>query len=400
MYPNGAIKLPDDGSIDAFGRLRVSEPSLLLDVKRVGNTPDNTATTSASGTGAVAYQINRSSTYLTVGPAVGTAIRQSKTRAIYQPGKSLLTMMTFVMAPAQVGLRQRVGYFDAKNGIFLEMNGNTLSFVRRSYVSGSAVDEAIPQSSWFIDQMTGVGISHKTLDITKPQILVIDMEWLGVGRVRVGFVIDGLIHYVHDFRNANSTITSVYITNPNLPVRWEAEATAGITGTATLESICASVGSEGGYQVNGTNASADTDGVSNSVASGANEEILAVRMQAAFTEFSTVFIQSLSAICTTNGSFRWRLVLNPTETSAGTWSAVTSSILEQNSTRVVTHNTGLVLAVGYVSANSGSITIEANPVLRAGTSLAGVTDVYSLQIFNLMGGADTFYGSMSWRELY
>lgn len=394
------VKYTDSPNLDAFARLRVSAPTLLVESKRVGSSPDLYATTSVSGSGAVTYSAARASFSLTVGAAAGSAIRQSKSRAIYQAGKSLLFFQTFIMAPAQANLRQRTGYFDTKNGIFLELSGTTLNVVRRSFVTGVAVDTPVAQAAWNLDKLNGSGASGITLDLTKPQILIIDLEWLGVGRVRIGFVINGLPVYCHQFLNANSTLTSVYMSNPNLPCRWEAEATGAITGTATLESVCASINSEGGYEINGITASADNGSTVRTLASGATQEILAIRMQAAFTEYGTAFAQQLSILAATNSSFLWRLVLNPTETGAGAWSNVANSIMEKNSTRTITGGTGIQIAAGYVSTAANATNVDARPVLTLGTTLAGVTDIISLQVFNLGGGNEDYLGSLTWREVY
>lgn len=395
------VSIPDSAHNDAFARIRVSEPVLLLEVKRVGSTPDWMGTDSVTGTGSATYQANRSSTYLTVGAAAGKAIRQSKARAVYQPGKSLLMFQTFVLAPLQANLVQSVGYFDAKNGIFLKASGaSTLAFVRRSYVTGTAVDTDVDRSAWNIDKLDGTGTSGVTLDLTKAQILVADFEWLGVGRVRIGFVVDGQVCYAHQFLHSNRTATSVYMTNPNLPIRWEIEATGTVTGTPTLEAICASISSEGGYQSSGYTVSANTGTTANSIASGGSEEILAVRMQSAFTEFATAIPHAITAANTTSGAFLWKLVLNPTETGAGTWSAVTGSVMEKNTTRTVTANTGTTLAEGYVTAQANGVAYDSDTLVRLGTTLAGVTDVLSLQIHNLSVSSEDFFGSMSWHALY
>jgi hypothetical protein len=394
------VKYTDSPNLDAFARLRVSAPTLLIESKRVGGSPDLYTTTSVSGTGAVSYSSARASFALTVGAAAGTAVRQSKSRAVYQAGKSLLVFQTFILAPAQVNLRQRVGYFDPKNGIFLELAGTTLNVVRRSFVTGAAVDVPVAQAAWNLDTLNGSGASGITLDMTKPQILIVDLEWLGVGRVRIGFVINGIPVYCHQFLNANTTLTSVYMSNPNLPSRWEAEATGAITGTATLESICASINSEGGYEINGITASADNGNTARTLASGVTQEILAIRMQAAFTEFGTAFAQQMSILAATNSSFLWRLVLNPTETGAGAWTAVANSIMERNSTRTITGGTGVQIASGYVAQTANATTIDARPVLTLGTTLAGVTDIISLQVWNLGGGNEDYLGSLTWREVY
>lgn len=392
--------------LDAFSRLRVSQPTLLLDSKQVGGTPDLNATTAVTGSGAVVYTAARASTALTVGAAAGTAIRQTKSRAIYQPGKSLLLFQTFIMAPGQGNLIQRVGYFDTNNGIFLERDSGTLNITRRSFVTGAPVDVDVPQANWNLDTMDGsnsaANPSGILLDTTKPQILLMDLEWLGVGRVRVGFVVGGMIYYAHEFLNANATLTSVYMSNPNLPIRWEIQATAGIVGTATLESICGSMNSEGGYEITGITASADMGSTVNTLASGTFEEILAVRMKAGFTEFATAFLQKASVLATTDSNFLWRIVLNPTETVAGAWTDVSAgrSIMERNSTRTVTENTGLLIAAGYIAGSASDVSIDERPVLTLGTTLAGVTDVLSLQVRNLGAGPEDFLGSMTWREVF
>jgi hypothetical protein len=357
-------------------------------------------TNAVVGTGSATYSPNRASTYLTVAASGDKATRQTKARAVYQPGKSLLLFQTFVCAPMQANLRQEIGYFDEKNGIFLDVLGTSCRFTRRSFVSGSPVDVSVEQSKWNLDPLDGTGPSGIALDKGKPQILVADFEWLGVGRVRIGFVIDGLPVYAHEFLNANRDLTSVYMTNPNLPLRWEIEATGAITGTPQLEAICGTIASEGGYEITGLTSSADSGLVANAIAAGATEEILAVRMQSAFTEFATFFIQALSIVNTTSGPFRWRLVLNPTATGAGTWSAVANSVIEQNTTRTVTAGTGTVIASGYVSATNNQVTLDARPVLTAGTTLAGVTDIFSLQIGNLSVSSEDFFGSLTWREVF
>jgi len=387
-------------NLDAFARLRVSEPTLLLDSKQVGGTPDNIATTAVTGSGAVAYQINRASTYLTVGAAAGSAVRQTKARAVYQPGKSMLGFITYVMPAAQANLRCRLGYFDAKNGIFLQRDGSVVSIVRRTYVTGTAVDTVVPQASWNGDKLDGFGPSGYTLDVTKANIFAMDLEWLGAGRVRAYMIINGVPILFHEFDNAN-VLTAVYMSNPNLPMRWEIEATAGIVGTATMESICASMNSEGGYEINGITAATDLSNTARTLAGGAFNEILAIRIRSAYTEFSTAFVQQLSVLAATSSNFLWRLVLTPTETVAGAWSNVnTASIMERNSTRTVTENTGLLLASGYCAAQTNAVEVEARPVLTLGTTLAGVTDVISLQVRNLGLANEDYLGSLTWREVY
>jgi hypothetical protein len=392
----------DSLALDAFSRLRVSEPTLLIDLKRVGGVPDLFASNAVSGTGAAAYQVNRASTYLTVGSGVGTAVRQSKDRAVYQPGKSILFFQTFIFAPGEANLRQRCGYFDPKNGIFLQLDGTSLSIVRRTYVSGAAVDTVVPQASWNLDPLTGGGPSGVTLDRTKPQILALDLQYLGAGRVRCCFDIGGKLVPFHQFLNANTTLTSVYMTNPNLPVRWEIEATGAIGATATLEAICANVSSEGGYEDMGVTTTKDMGGTVEQIPGGGFEEIMAIRMKSGFTEFATAFLRRASVMAASSSNFLARIVLNPTATTPGTWADVdtANSIMEFSLDRVVTELTGLDLNSIYAASQLNSAVLEGHQVITLGTTLAGVTDVYSLQVRNLGGGNEDYLGPLTWHELY
>ena len=251
-------------NVDAFGRLRVSNPLTIFDSKNIMS-KNNLFDESLTGSGTVSYTANKSTVNLNVTQASGDkTIRQSKRVMSYQPGKSLLIFNTFVMNTLTANLKQKVGFFDANNGIFFYADGTTLKIVRRTYTSGSAVDTEISQSSWNGDKLNGTGASGFTLDPTTSNILFIDVEWLGVGSVRVGFVINGQLITAHTFNNANS-LTTVYMQTANLPIRYEIEAAAALSsGTYTLQQICSSCISEGGYSPSGVKQMVGTTAIAGS----------------------------------------------------------------------------------------------------------------------------------------
>jgi hypothetical protein len=404
-YGPPGLTFADSPAIDAFGRMRVSQPTLLIDTKQVGGVADLSTSSAVTGSGATTYSVARSSTLLTVGSAIGTAIRQSKVRAIYQPGKSLLTFITFIFAPGQANLVQQVGLNDANDGLFLQMSGTTPAFVKRTSITGSPVDTAVNQSSWNIDKMDGTGPSGVTIDFTKAQIVAIDLEWLGVGRVRYGFVVNGLIYYAHQLLNANA-VASVYIKNPNLPLRWYIQATGTVTGTPQLESICGSVNSEGGYDLLGISSGFDNGNSLISIANGVWAEVIAVRMRASFASFATAFVQQLTLTCdaskNTAGAALYRVVLNPASVTGGTWASLTNSALEKNTTRTgatgLPSASGVILDAGYFGVQA--LTDTNRPWLTLGQDLAGNLDVISLQVRNINLGTQNFFGSFTMREVY
>jgi len=239
---------PGGTGADAFGRLRVSEPYTLFD-SQSRYAADNQFDVVTTGTGTTTFLSNEAAVKMEVtGVGVGSVTRQSYRSFPYQPGKGLLVLATFVMDGSQsVNLTQRVGYFNDQNGVFFQRIDGVYSFVLRSFVTGVASDaRTVNQSSWNGDKLDGTGDSGYTLDPSKAQILWMDFEWLGVGSVRCGFIINGQYIICHTFNNANE-ITNVYMTTAILPVRYQiSSATTPVA--ASMKAICCSVISEGGFE--------------------------------------------------------------------------------------------------------------------------------------------------------
>ena len=244
-----SIGMADSASVDAFSRLRVANTTTIFDSSSQYGNKTIDWDGLAVGTGSISNVLASSSVRLSTGGTASGAkyTRQSRVYHRYQPGKSLLSLHTFVMGAATANLRRRIGYYDANDGIFLEQLSTGPSIVLRSSTSGSVVDTAVLQANWNVDKFDGTGVSGITLDLTKTQILVIDLQWLGVGRVRVGFDIAGTIMYAHQFLNANTTFTTVYMKTASLPCTQEIENTGVTAGTNTFDAICNSVISEGGF---------------------------------------------------------------------------------------------------------------------------------------------------------
>lgn len=234
-------------ALDAFGRIRVSQPFTLFDSSH--RYQDNGLfDTGITGTASATYSANTSTVSMNVDTGSGDQlIRESKRVFPYQPGKSLLILNTFVMDGSKTGLRQRVGYFGAENGVFLEQDGTTINLAIRSYATGSVVDTKVAKSSWNGDRLDGNGESGLTLDLTKAQIFWVDVEWLGVGSVRCGFIINGKYITCHTFHHAN-LVAGTYMTTATLPIRYEITNTAVTASASVLKQICSTVISEGGYE--------------------------------------------------------------------------------------------------------------------------------------------------------
>lgn len=236
------LMLADSCSGDAFSRVRTAEPKALLEImhqydlapRLMGLQRQDVSTTIT----------HTSPTAVLAVPAVGgrRICHQSHRYCIYQPGKSHLIRITGQLGDGT--LLAGMGYGDDADGIFLERTSTGLQI---RFSSSTIADQLVAQASWNIDKLDGTGVSGMTLDPSKTQHLVIDLQWLAVGRVRVGIALNGHTHFVHYFQFSN-TIVTAYTRAASLPVRWYAES----LGTAgSMMAICASVVSEGGHDPHG-----------------------------------------------------------------------------------------------------------------------------------------------------
>ena len=319
-------------SADAFGRLRVSNPVSLFETQ-ARYFDHNQFANSISGTANVVYVQNESSYQLNVGTASGDSVLRETLKAFpYQPGKSQLTLNTFCMSTPKPNLRQRVGLFDANDGVYFENDGTYNYFVIRSASTG--VEERIRQDAWNVDRLNpayGLTPSGVTLHVDRTQIMFADVEWLGVGTVRVGFVIDGAYVICHRFNHANQVgNTKVYMTTATLPIRYEITNT-GITANASMMTqICSSVISEGGFNLSGSGNPRAASHVIGTPVRLPNDQsfkpVIAIRLKS--DRLNAVVIPINYSLVPLAGSIFQFRVYKKAISSGGTWtsSAVDSSV--------------------------------------------------------------------------
>jgi hypothetical protein len=384
-------------NLDAFGRLRVSNPVTLFDSQnRYIDGEQFSSITATSGN--VVYVANESSFNLNVSAASGSSvIRQTKTVQAYQPGKSLLTMNTFAMATLKANLRQRVGYFTADNGIYFEANGTSLFLVIRSSTTGVVVEERIAQASWNGDTLNGAGSSGITLDPTLTQIFWNDVEWLGVGNVRAGFVINGEFIVCHTFQHANQPgNTTVYMTTATLNPRYEITNTGATSGASTMKQICSTVISEGGYTPS-TKIGYVTNNTVPTRVSSANTvtALCSIRLNPAYPDAVVVPAQlDLLLIDVRYGQFQ--LIENATFTTS--WSNVAGSVVQTAiHSNVITD--GTVVYSGLTSSRDEvEIGDDVKKRIQLWRTAAGTPSTLTLAVAYTAANADLLW-KMGWEEL-
>lgn len=388
-------------SLDAFGRLRIAQPYTLFDSQNRYQKDPQFSEETATG-GVCDYVANESSVDLKVTTSSGSkAVRQTFRVFPYQPGKSLQVLATFVMNEGKTNLRQRVGYFNTNNGVFFQVNGTTKSFVLRTSTSGSPSDaRTVDQANWNGDKLDGTGPSALVLDYTKAQILYMDFEWLGVGSVRCGFVINGQFIVCHTFNNAND-LNKVYMQTAILPIRYEIE-NIGIPNPATastLKQICSSVISEGGYDQKSALTWAR---MSSATSVGTTfEPLVSIRLKS--TSLGAVVIPALFSalpVSATN-DFELALIKNPASLTGASWTSLSTNVEYDVSSTAMTG--GTIVQTSYVAGSNqgsgvGSGGTDYNFDLQLGVSLAGTSDVYTLAARALVG-SDTIIGALSFYDL-
>ncbi len=402
----GGVSYNDAGnisaSIDAFGRLRVSNPFTLFDGALRYRDDEFRWNQVDTGEGLSVFLPNEGTMLMTVAGAGDSAVRQSKQVFSYQPGKSMLTMTTFVMNTPTVDLRQRVGYFGAQNGVYFEVDGTDINLVIRKYTSGSVDDttEKVSRAEWNGDRMDGQGGQHNisgvTLDVAKAQIFWCDVEWLGVGSVRCGFVINGQFIVCHIFHHAN-IMDKVYMTTASLPVRYELTST-GAAGT--MRAICSTVISEGGYSNRSQSRAAGTALTGKNLSQTEYRPLVCIRLKSANID-SIVVPTKFDLYGLQQAAFSYRVILNPTLSDADWTSAGTNSSVEYDLSATALSG-GTVIDQGiFVGSNKGgTASVNSSDVdfsQQLGRTIAGVSDIWCLAAIATTNNDDAV-ASVSWQE--
>ena len=409
---NDVYSTANDSTRDAFGKLRITYPTTLLDNKfpsGAGKTEykSNNMMDCYKSTGLTSFTYGNSKVILKA-TGTGTATSQSRKYCVYQPGKSMLILLSGVINASSntADCITRLGYFDNNNGLFFQYTNNTISVVLRN--TGSDTTE-FNQINWNIDKMDGTGISSILLDFTKAQLFVIDFEWLSVGRIRFGFYLFGKINYCHQITNLNS-LTAPYMLSPNLPTRYEIISTSGATGS--LIQICSTVISEGGYTPIGRSFSVGTD-PDTSVSVSTNETPIIAITGISTYNHENILPTSFTIMDINNNNgflYRLRLYLSPTSTDSPL-NSLTLSNVDDNS--VVAYATaGLSIPAGSIIVDQGyfygrgivsfnSLSDVFTNIIQITSNIDNVCDVLLLTAEKTgTSGTGNVFASISWQEIY
>ena len=423
--PLKTVGISDGPNLDPFSRLRVSLSNLVFSV------PFDTADRilywdglTATG-GTATFSATNSTFALAVTTTSGSrVVRQSREYFPYRAAQGQLALMTFCMGAAKTDLTQRVGYFDDLEGLYLEQAGATVAVKIKSNVTGSAAYESAAQTTWNLDRLDGNGGSANpsgvTLDLTDCQILVIDFQWLGVGRVRFGFDIGGQIIYVHEFDHANTangTAGLPYMRTPKLPMRYEILNTGTTASISSMTQICSAIVREGAIDAPGPVRTIFTNPNNSATTTTTLRGVLGVRLGSANIRASLGLLES-ALVNDSTGHMTYMLIMNPTWVTGTTvWVATpgADAITEMSRTQlavVVSATAGIegmptgansIVLDGGVTAGAGnnsrsSSQMRADDTLRAVANYAGTADEVWL-CARVHSGSGNVIASVSFSEV-
>lgn len=419
--PPNLYSYTNDPQLDAFGKLRVTNPLTLVDLKFPGQTGGSTGFLSSSETictritngigpaGATGTLTYGNSELQVIGWTGGTFVSQSRKYCTYQPGKSLLFLASGNLNPDgnnPITATTSIGYFDDINGVYFSYSHNSSSFSASINLrSNGFLVQRLFQTDWNIDKMDGTGQSGLTLDFTKAQLFVIDLEWLSVGRVRFGFYAYGRIFYCHQIINFNGN-TGPYMISPNLPIRYEIVNDSA--SPAALTQICSTVISEGGYSPEGRPFSVSNGAVGVNVTTS-ETAVLAIRgghtgyyHQNIIPNLATYFSSSSTAYSV----YRIYLIQSNSSGVIGTWLPADQNYSIVQYMLPTSFTPGILVQSGYFISKSdvsiNSLTNAFSNFVQLTSDANNVADILLLtaQRVDAGGGPNSIYASIDWQEVY
>lgn len=393
---NNQITFKDNANLDAFGRLRVSNITTLLDVTHKYDKSPKIMDEEVSAGSTSTYISSGSCVEMVVGGVNGYVVRQSKTKATYQPGKSQIFEASFSNFNLQSGVTKRVGYFTSTtastfntnfDGFFLESDGTTSVISFQIWRGGTNIYSA-NTSSWNTDE-----INPSSIDWSLTNLMFVDFQWLGVGRVRFGMVLNGITYIFSEYTAANN-LGTVYMESPNKPIRYEVRTTGS---TGTFREICSQVSSEGAINRITNRFVVSSTGTTSMVTAGTKYAYIGIKPNIGYEDIS-ILAKQISIINTSNDNYLLTLEINPT--ISGAYSFTTNndtSILQSLGDGSQTVTTSGVILIGFIGEAGAqalsSITIEDNGI-NPGLNIDGTQDELWVCIEPLTSNA-TFLGAIS-----
>lgn len=296
-----------------------------------------------------------------------------------------------------------VGYGDDNNGLFFLIQRteeiNSISLIKRSNASGTLVTDTIPQASWNIDKLNGLGPSGITLDLTKGQMFVIDWTWYGFGSITWSVRINGKNHPVHRLTGGNN-LTAPLLGEPNQALRYKIYNTSLTTGNSFVQVSGIDLRSAGVDVSQRSSFARSTPFPVTTKTIGNNTTAVLVSLRPKISwkgrdNRGLIRLTKLWISCTQNGTYA--LIYNPVLTGANWIDVNTNYSFCDYDTSATSFTGGIVIYSGGVSAASGdSIVIPDTTDPISPYSDFSNTNIISL-VFRSTNAGNLQFG-LNWNE--
>jgi hypothetical protein len=394
---NNAVKYSDSPNLDAFGRLRTAAVQNLVDIKHVYDKNPLQVNEITAGTATSVFNQEYARVRMSTSANNDLVIRQTKIHPIYQPGKSQLFEGSFSNFQIETNVIKRVGCFVSTtastynsifDGFFLESNGvtNVISF--QLWRSGTTIFTAAT-TSWDSTEFDPTNFNWSNTNL-----MTVDYQWLGVGRMRFGMSLSGQTIYFAEHNCANNE-PYVYMSSPNQPIRYEIRQVGA--GSGNFDMICSQVSTEGAL-----NELYTTVGVINSTtadlnSSGTKYPYIGYRLKPLYKGVTSQF-SSLSILNTSNDNYLLTVEFNPTLSVTPSWTDIPNSPFQYsvyNGTVTATITSpGHIMSSLIGEAGTSALTtlkVDDNQI-RVGSNINGTLDEMWVCITPLSANA-TFLGT-------
>ena len=401
--------LLDERGLDGFSRLPTSNPTALFDAQFTYDLHPLLYEQITTGAGATITHdaTNHMALFgFSSTPTGGESILQSFEYLRYQPGKAQQPVITFNMNGAVANCIKFAGYSDGDNGyeyrLEADIYGDPIHQLCILSTSDNG-DQSILQADWNLDKLNGSGASGIDLQDDQEQIFLVDFQALYVGRVRMGFDIDGKVIWAHEFNHANLT-TKPYIAYANLPIR--AGMTCTDTVTTTMWFNCTSVISMGGQE--------ETAGYPNyaraggiSVPNGSWKNALSIRPLTTFNSIvnrSLIRISDIDVYNRGNNPIWWRACVGQALTTPSFGAVGTYSAFEYDVTGTLSGSpayemmSGEALATAQVKQAVSKSFATRYPITLDAAGAVRVLGTLNIQLYGI-GGTSTADVIVNWKEV-
>ncbi len=369
-------------SLDAAGRLEVTQTTSVGDYNLARDSLPLYFDQVSNGSAIQYYDSIRNGQRMEVTTNGDYAVFQTKQRHPYFPGHPQQPEFTYINLEPESGVIKRVGYFSSSttapytsnlDGIWLESSNGTVKLV----ISKEGVDTVMEQSTWKLSN----GIDWSNFNIS-----LVDFLYLGGSSVSLYQIFDGKKQLAFRYNHANH-VPDVFIGHPSQPIRAEIRS---IGGSGNLTFICANVGSQGiineGFGMPISVSTGST--LINYPTASIEYPILSIRKNDARAELYPLNID-IASTGAASELYRWRLLLNPTLSSALSYSPLENTFVDvaTGNSSITIIDEGHVIASGVGSARSSTDQII-NSALRLGQELGGTYDTYVLAVTLYSNGQD------------